>query len=112
LVTGYRVWLPQADIAYKAATDAANLYAKDLPVKGIVSFVIGTGEAFDENGDAVDLRFVAAYTNEEPQANVVLVNGDLHHCYKLDLFCNLLSFWVQPANEIADSNFSIVEVSR
>ena len=64
---------------------------------GIVSYEIGTGRAFDEDGNDIRLEFCLADTTKQTEAGFVTIGGELHVCRDFGLFSNLLSFWVRPA---------------
>jgi hypothetical protein len=63
----------------------------------IVNYEIGTGRAFDEDGDEIQLEFCLVDTTNKTEAGFVVINGELHVCRDFELFINLLSFWVRPA---------------
>lgn len=62
----------------------------------IVNYEIGTGRAFDEDGDDIRLDFCFVDTVNKPEAGFVVIGGELHACRDFELFGNLLSFWVRP----------------
>jgi len=67
----------------------------------IVNYEIGTGRAFDEGGDDIQLEFCIVDATSNAEAGYVSINGELHCCRDFELFGNLLSFWVRPSPTLA-----------